>query len=117
MTELIEYSLELPANKIGEKLAKTVGRILKHTYSARRLRIQHSKDLLIISARVDRFHLEAIRGAVNMTMMARGIQGKLNRDAKSQQSATEGNEHRGARSEGAVQEESRAASHDPPAVA
>lgn len=77
MTELIEYELQLPATRTGEKLAKTIGRILKHTYQAKRLRVQHSNDLLIVTARVDRFHLEAIRGAVKMTMMARGVEGNV----------------------------------------
>lgn len=75
--ELIDYSLELPATKTGERLGKTVVRILKHTYRARRVRTQHSKDTLVISARVDKEHLNAIRGAVKMTLMARGIEGEL----------------------------------------
>jgi hypothetical protein len=79
LTTLIEYELRLPATKAGERLAKTVGRILKHTYSARRLRIQHSKDYLVITAQVDRLNLEAIRGAVNMSMMAKRMEGKLDR--------------------------------------
>ena len=77
LTDLIEYELQLPATKTGEKLAKTIGRILKHTYSAKRLRVQHSKDLLIMTARVDSAHLNAIRGAVQMTMMARGVKGNV----------------------------------------
>jgi hypothetical protein len=79
LNEAIEYELRLPATKAGERLAKTVGRILKHTYSAKRLRVQHSKDDLVISAQVDRLHLEAIRGAVNMSMMAKRMEGKLDR--------------------------------------
>lgn len=79
MIELIEYELHLPGDRVGEKLAKTIGRILKHTYSAKRLRVQHAKGELIVTARVDRFNLPAIRGAVNMTMMARGVRGVLHR--------------------------------------
>ena len=80
MTEQIEYEIQLPNTLTGERLAKTIGRILKHTYSAERLRIQHSKDLLIVSAKVDRFHLEAIRGAVQMTCSARRVTGKIRKD-------------------------------------
>jgi hypothetical protein len=79
VTDLIDYSLVLPATKLGERLAKTVGRILKHTYQAKRLRIQHSKDSLLVNARVDRMNLEAIRAAVNMTLMARGVEAKLHK--------------------------------------
>ena len=79
MTDQIEYELRLPATKAGERLAKTVGRILKHTYSARRLRIQHSKDYLVITAQVERLHLEAVRCAVQMSMMAKRMEGKLDR--------------------------------------
>lgn len=79
MTDLIEYELRLPPNKAGERLAKTVGRILKHTYSARRLRVQHSKDDLVITAQIDKLHLEAVRGAVKMSMMAKRMDGRLDR--------------------------------------
>lgn len=102
MPDLIEYELQLPATLTGEKLAKTIGRILKHTYQAKRLRVQHSKDTLVITARVDRFHLNAIRGAVKMTMMARGITDEnghvpeVKNLASHEQSATESDGRRGA---------------------
>jgi hypothetical protein len=82
--EPIEYELILPATRTGEKLAKTVGRILKHTYQAKRLRIEHSKDTLIVKAKVEKQDLNAIRGAVRMTCTARGVLAELHRDTESQ---------------------------------
>jgi hypothetical protein len=79
LTELIEYELHLPGDRTGDKLRKTIVRILKHTYRAKRVRVQQAKGEQIITCQVDRFNLPAIRGAVSMTMMARGIQGKLHR--------------------------------------
>lgn len=117
MTELIEYELQLPATRTGEKLAKTVGRILKHTYSATRLRIQHSKDTLIVRAKVDKRHLQAIRGAVQMTCTARGVLAELHRDAGTIEGNAAGRGDRGASPERTVQKESQPASNDAPAVA
>ena len=117
MTETILYDLTLPATRTGERLAKTVGRILKHVYSAEHLRVQHSKDTLIVSARVDRIHLQAIRGAVQMAMQARGIKGVLNRDASQEPSATKIDGSGRAQPQGSLQEKQIPASDDAPTAA
>lgn len=123
MTEKIEYELRLPCNKAAERLAKTVGRILKHTYRCERLRIQHSKDFLVITAKVDRAHLNAIRGAVTMSMMARGLVDangqvpKVKNIAVNEQKPTEGDGHSGARTPEALQAESGASEDEPLAIA
>lgn len=109
MTDFIEYELQLPCSKAGEKLAKVIGRILKHTYSAKRLRIEHSKDVLTVKAKVEKQHLNAIRGAVRMTMTAKGLTGDLKRDASSQQSRASGDGDSGTFAEQTVQEEPKLA--------
>lgn len=114
MIDPIDYELQLPAGRTGEKLAKTIGRILKHTYSAQRLRIEHSKERIIVRARVERAHKNAIRGAVQMTMIARGMKGNLERDinASEEQSASSSDADRGARPEQALQEKPGLAADD-----
>lgn len=115
MPELIQYELQLPSTRTGEKLAKTIGRILKHTYSATRLRIEHSKDTIVVRAKVEKAHLHAIRGAVQMTLTAKRVAGELHR-AIEEQSTASGYGDSGTQSFEAVQAESVPASHDTPAA-
>lgn len=95
MTDPIEYELELPLSRTGERLAKTIGRILKHTYQCKRLRIEQTKDAITVKAKVEREHLNAIRGAVRMTCTARGVLAELHRNAGEEQGTKNRDGHSG----------------------
>lgn len=90
----IEYELELPNTQNCDRIAKTVGRILKHTYEATRVRIERTEQIITITAKVRKEQLSAIRGAVKMTCMARGVVAELHRhgeaDNQSPQSDSNG---------------------------
>jgi hypothetical protein len=82
---VIEYALTLPADRSGELVAKTVSRVLKHSFKAKQVRIQMiagEHPVRRLSATIEKRHLESVRGAVQMVMQARGMGGPLIRDPK-----------------------------------
>src|SRR5579862_3619886 len=138
MAELIEYALQLPPGRPGELVGKLVSRILKHSFNAKHVRVQLFNNVRRVTARIEKRHLESIRGAVKMAMQAKGLAGPLVRDPKTmgkfeglpltpfrrlkldagkERSAETGDGDRGAPSGEALQEKSQPAPDDAPTAA